>query len=113
MGPNTDLTHVELSYWFSRKFRVDANWQYWRHGANPSDRNVGGDIDQPFVSGEDNPSVIFLDGILAEKMQYHVTINYEIFRRSIIFLTIGQNRDIPYDNETFWEIGFEINYGQK
>lgn len=112
MGPNSDLLNVDFSYWYSRKLWFDINYQYLRHGANPPDRNVGGDIDLAH-SSKDSENAVFLDGILEQKLQYHFGINYEIFRRSVIFFTVGQMREFPEQSQLFMEFGWKLNYGQK
>jgi hypothetical protein len=112
MGPNSDLVFLESEYWFSRIFWLTGKYSYLRHGANPPDRNVGGDIDKPHMPSDDDKAY-FLDGIVEEKYQYSLTANYEFIRRFYIFTTIGRQGTVADYAETYWQVGFAVNYGQK
>ena len=73
---------------------------------------MGGDIDAPHESG-DSVDVKFLDGELINKYSYYFTANYELLRRFYIFAGAGESNSDPGSRNPFWEVGFELNYGQK
>jgi hypothetical protein len=79
LGPNADNLIAGLSYRFSRELRVAVNFQSFRHGANPPGVNVGGDIDMPFLPGN-NENVGFLGGVRERRNSFGFEASYEIFR---------------------------------
>lgn len=83
IGPNSDDLYVELNYRFSRCAKLTFFSEFWRHGANLVDKNVGGDIDQPHISGDDL-YVSFLDGNIEKKKNFGVKFSYEVWRNVYI-----------------------------
>lgn len=75
LGPNADLVAIELSrrFWIRRLFRshleISLSVERTRHGANPPNQNVGGDVFRPHRSGDAN-TVHFLDGILEKRTTF-------------------------------------------
>jgi hypothetical protein len=110
--PNSDLQYYQLRYWLNWRFLLQATYRFIRHGRNPADRNVGGDIDVPFSTG-DNETVEFLDGDLEKRQMYKFELYYEVLRRTRIFVGYAQEKYDPGDSFNSIELGFEINYGQK
>lgn len=81
-GPNADLLFGEWLYWLSRRSQLKLHASHYRHGANPADRNVGGDIDRAFVPG-DPQTVKFLDGIKEQRTTLGVQASYEFVRNLV------------------------------
>ncbi len=77
-GPNSENLYSGLSYRFSKNLLLTILFQVNRHGANPADKNVGGDIEQPH-GPEDALQVKFLDGNLEKHRLLGFDFAYEIF----------------------------------
>jgi hypothetical protein len=112
LQPNSDMISGQASYWLSRRFWLDLRGEYIRHGENLPDRNVGGDINRPFTSG-DNRDVKFLDGNLRKYSRVSIRASFEIIRRGLIFAEIGERWSDDQDADLIWEVGLSLNYGQK
>lgn len=78
LGPNSDDLFLEAKYRFSRSAWLALLSEFRRHGANPADRNVGGDMHQPHGYG-DNLDTKFLTGILEQSNSYGLNFSYELF----------------------------------
>jgi hypothetical protein len=78
-GPNSEVLFGEWLYWLNRRWQFKLQATHYRHGANPEDRNVGGDLDRAFVPG-DPQTVRFLDGIKERRTTVGVHASYEIVR---------------------------------
>jgi len=78
-GPNADLLYAEWLFWGSRRWQVQLSAERYRHGANPADRNVGGDVDRPFHVN-DRQTVHFLDGIVERRTALRVQASGELWR---------------------------------
>lgn len=111
-GPNSDQFTTNIKYWFKRTLWVDFSMNYNRHGNNYTDNNIGGDIDKPFHDG-DSRNVVFLGGEIDKKSRIYFGLYHEIFRRSLVYSRIGRLM-IPKEGwRNYWEIGWQLNYGQK
>lgn len=86
-GPNSDVIFGEWLYWLSRRWQFKAQATHYRHGANPVDRNVGGDIERPFVPG-DNQKVRFLDGIKEQRTTTGCQAGYEVLRNLVARISV-------------------------
>ncbi len=75
-GPNSDEMSIEIRKRFSRRMRVSMSWIRYRHGANPSGINVGGDIGRGWRKG-DSTEAHFLDGIMEKVQATGVDVTYE------------------------------------
>ena len=78
-APNSELLHFEWLFWPQRQWRFRFIAEQYRHGANPDDRNVGGDIDRAFHV-MDAQTVFFLDGIRERRRRFRLDASYELFR---------------------------------
>jgi hypothetical protein len=79
IGPNADDLFARLQYRLSKHFAMAARFELYRHGDNEPGRNVGGDINQPYLP--DAPANIdFLDGIRERRTGFGFEASYEIFR---------------------------------
>jgi hypothetical protein len=78
-GPNSDVLYGEFLYWLNLRWQFKLQATHYRHGANPADRNIGGDIDRAFVPG-DPQTVKFLDGIKEQRTTLGVQASYEFVR---------------------------------
>lgn len=79
IGPNSDDIYGEVNYRFSKSMIATFFFELRRHGANPADKNVGGDINQPH-GPDDSGYVDFLDGIRERWMSFGVDFSYEVVR---------------------------------
>jgi len=79
MGPNSLQGYGGLEYRPSRYLLLRLSYEYWKHGANPPDGNVGGDIDLP-RRPEDSPYVDFFQGEVEQRHSFQVSVVWEIFR---------------------------------
>jgi len=80
LGPNSDLLFIQLMYRFSKQMTVKCYSGFQRHGANPKDKNIGGDVNLSFRDGIDSETVYFLDGDLEKNNSFGLDFSYEIFR---------------------------------
>lgn len=87
IGPNADDLYLRLQYRWSKSFWVAADFESYRHGANPADRNVGGDLNQPYP-GQDT-EIGFLDGIRERRNRFGVEARYELFRNFYVGLRLS------------------------
>lgn len=76
--PNSENFYSALNYRFSKRLLATLFFQFNRHGANPIDQNVGGDIERPHGL-EDAESVNFLAGNLERRNFYGLNFSYELF----------------------------------
>ena len=77
-GPNSDDLFMEMNYRFSKYTKLTLFSEFWRHGANLADKNVGGEIDQPHRFGDDL-EVDFLAGNLEKRNSYGLNFSHELF----------------------------------
>ena len=79
IGPNSDDLYFEINYRFSKFAKLILFSEFWRHGANFGDKNVGGDVELPHISGDDL-YINFLDGNLEKSNSFGMNFSYEFFR---------------------------------
>jgi len=96
LGPNADEIFVELRKRFTRRFRAGVSYVSMRHGANPEDRNVGGDPLAGYRPG-DSKKAVFLDGDLETYSALNIDVSYEILWE--LFLRAGYSYE-RYDGES-------------
>ena len=82
-GPNSQVIFGEWLYWLNRRWQFRLQAIHHLHGANPADRNVGGDADRPFVPG-DAQTVTFLDGVREERSTLGAHARFELVRNLAI-----------------------------
>jgi len=79
IGPNSDDLYLELNYRFSKYAKLTFFSEFWRHGANFADKNVGGDVELPHRF-EDDLMAGFLDGAVEKRSTLGLQFSYEFFR---------------------------------
>ncbi len=111
IGPNSENLVVQLRKRFTRYVQVGVIWETYRHGANPPDRNVGGDPDRPYKKG-DSLEAPFLDGVLYRQTSLGADLRYEPFRHLFIYLRYQHFRfnDGEWDNLWSWRLSFNFGY---
>jgi hypothetical protein len=111
IGPNSDLLLVRFRKRFSKFLQAGLEYQLYRHGSNPDDRNVGGDPDHPWENG-DAIDATFLDGIQYKQQTYGISLQYEFIRN---LLAEFHYRRMKY-HQMAWEdlfsfrISFNLGY---
>lgn len=113
IGPNSDLWHINLRYFPHRRLMLQGQFENYRHGSNPDDRNVGGDPDLPFRFNVDNRSVTFLDGEKVTRRQLALQARFELLRNTYLSAELGQIRATEGDSEAFYGLQFRHNFGQR
>jgi len=112
-GPNSELLFGEWLYWLSRRWQFKLQATHYRHGANPADRNVGGDLDRAFVPG-DSQRVKFLDGIKEQRTTLSVQASYEFVRNLVARCAVQRTRflnapsNAGRNNVTTWSLFLAI-----
>jgi hypothetical protein len=91
---------------------VSLEYQKYRHGSNPEDRNVGGDPDRP-KADEDSPDVIFLDGILKEQETYGISVQYELVRTLFLVFHYRRMHFHSFDPEHLISFRMSFNFGYR
>ena len=79
-GPNSDVFYVEMRKRVTRKLETGFVFTRKRHGANFTDRNIGGDILQGQAAPEGTTSSRFLGGIRTETVSAGLGLSFEIAR---------------------------------
>ena len=97
IGPNADNLYARVQYRFSKSLYLAGTFEYYRHGDNEPDRNVGGSLDEP-RTGQDSEIAKFLDGIVEKRTTIGLEMSYEIFRN--LYLNLNFNTQIS-DNMLF------------
>ncbi|MDZ7261427.1 MAG: capsule assembly Wzi family protein [candidate division KSB1 bacterium] len=99
-GPNSDNLYGEFNYRFTKSLLATIFLEFNRHGANFSDKNVGGDIDQPHSPG-DELYVNFLNGILEKRRSFGLSVSYEIWRNFYLAggITYVEGRNVIIAND--------------
>lgn len=75
--PNAENLFFEVNSQITRSFGIRLNGSYWRHGANWTNKNVGGNINQPFEFDENNAA--FLSGVREERSEINIVARYKVF----------------------------------
>ncbi|RKY82296.1 hypothetical protein DRQ11_14470 [candidate division KSB1 bacterium] len=118
MGPNSVDYFIELQYRLSKAFLVRTHYEYWKHGANPPDRNVGGDINLPWRK-QDAKYQKSLDGEIERRQSLTVDLSYELLRNLYLQVNCGyrlsKNVLLPDNNrgnltQTEWLIALAWNF---
>jgi len=78
-GPNSETVNAALTWRPSRWMRTGLEFQYWKHGANPDDQNVGGNINLCHRAF-DATEVHFFEGEVENRTQARLFCSYEWFR---------------------------------
>ncbi len=114
IGPNSDDIWIRFRKRFSKFLQVSLEYEKYRHGSNPPDRNVGGDPDRPKGEG-DSPDVSFLDGILKKQETYGISFQYEFVRN--LFAVIDYRRiqfqEMGRDNLFSFRISFNFGFREE
>lgn len=79
IGPNADVLTLRMQYRLSKSFFVALDFETFRHGANEPNRNVGGNINRPYLPG-DEAYISSFDGILERRASFGLELSYEVFR---------------------------------
>ena len=106
LGPNSDEIYVELRKRFSRRFHAGFSFIRQRHGANASDKNVGGNPLDPeqSKSGEAH----FLAGTLEERKAFGIELSYEVLWE--LFVKLGyMYEDVNDDGINCFQFSFGLN----
>lgn len=111
IGPNSDELLLRLRRRFSKFLQLALEYQNYRHGSNPEDRNVGGDPDQPWESG-DAIDATFLDGIQRKQQTYGISVQYELVRNLLVEFHYRRIKYQPFewDNLFSGRISFNLGY---
>jgi hypothetical protein len=112
IGPNSDDLFMRFRKRFSKFLQIGLEYQVYRHGSNPEDRNVGGDPDRPFQEG-DSPDATFLDGIRKKQETYGITVQYEFLRNLIGELHYRGFRNQARDWESLFSFRISFNFGYR
>ena len=75
-GPNSDELSAEFRKRFTRRLQLSLSWLRYRHGANPSGLNIGGDIKFGRRSSDPKKSH-FLEGIVERRSRVEIDVSYE------------------------------------
>ena len=90
-GPNSDVFYMEMRKRVTRKLETRFVFTRKRHGANFTDRNIGGDILQGQAAPKGTTSSRFLDGIRTETVSAGLGLSFEIARN--LFFACGYALD--------------------
>ncbi|MDZ7345678.1 MAG: hypothetical protein ONA69_02695, partial [candidate division KSB1 bacterium] len=118
IGPNSDLLTGSMTFRTSRRLQFICTTQYRRHGANPPDRNVGGDVDRPHQIQTDSLDAVFLDGLLNTIWSWKMNVRYEALRNLYFKVGLGwEQRRIQNDSKENLqqsrrelELSFQFNF---
>jgi hypothetical protein len=105
MDPNSDKLSFDIRKRFSRRLATEISYHHYRHGANPTGKNVGGDLHQGFRTG-DSKTAHFLDGILEKRNDTGIDVSYELLFQ--LYLKAGytyEDRDGTGNNIVRFSIG--------
>ena len=111
-GSNSDQIYLRLRKRFTNFLMVSLEYEKYRHGSNPDDRNVGGDPDHPWKSG-DSPEPIFLDGILKIQQTYGVSLQYEAIRNLFLEFHYRRMKFEPQEWENLISFRISLNFGYR
>jgi len=81
-GPNSETLDAALTWRLSRWLVTGGEVQFWKHGANPDDQNVGGDITLPHRA-IDPTEVHFFEGEVEKRTDARLFCSYEWFRNFV------------------------------
>ncbi len=110
LGPNSDLIAMKMSYQVSQPLMVHLTFGSLRHGNNPENTNVGGDILQPWGINGEPINVEFLEGVLKKKSFFECMLNYEPLRNFKLRADYTYVQDaIAEVNRNEFTLSFSIN----
>ncbi|UCF63781.1 MAG: hypothetical protein JSW33_14650 [bacterium] len=112
IGPNSDQIFLRFRQRFSKFLMAAIEYEHYRHGSNPADRNVGGDPDHPWESG-DSPEVIFLDGVRKSQQTYGASVHYEIVRNLFLEFHYRRMKFEPQEWENLLSFRISLNFGYR
>jgi len=117
-GPNSETVTAELDYRWSKYLLLQAGFEFWRHGANPADQNVGGDMNLPHRPGDANEQKSFA-GVLEKSQKEYFKVSYELFRNAYLNLEYARRLVTNWLNDqgqrvngagNEWQLIFSWNY---
>ncbi len=108
-GPNSQTLNLELTRRFSRWLNTGVAFQSWKHGANPNDANVGGDMNLPHRA-IDSEHVKFFEGEVENRQRVAAWISYEWFRNFVTRLEFrwAHEKNVPLNSG---QRGNVLSYG--
>ena len=111
IGPNSDQLLVRFRKRFSKFLETALEYQVYRHGSNPADRNVGGDPDRPHQDG-DAIDAVFLDGMRKEQQSYGIDLRYELIRNLMaeVYYRRMKNQQLGWEDLFSFRISFNLGY---
>jgi len=80
LGPNSDLIALKMTYQVSQPMIIQMTFGRLRHGDNPLNANIGGNILQPWGVNGQPTNVEFLEGVLKKADLVTCMIKYEPLR---------------------------------
>ncbi len=113
IGSNSDDWYLRWRVYPRRRLRLQIDYEAYRHGSNPEDRNVGGDPDQPFIFGVDNPASSFLDGIRVERSAVGGEMRYELLRNTFVNVQFYRIQDAAGATHSTFNFRIGYNFGSR
>jgi len=86
IGPNADHLYAEAIYRPSFWWQLRVWGELYRHGANPPDKNVGGDLRVPHEFPRDPEYVDFLAGVRERTTTAGLEASYQVVRNAFVSL---------------------------
>ncbi len=112
IGPNSDDWYFRLRRRFGKFLEIGLDYEQYRHGSNPADRNVGGDPDQPHVGG-DARDAVFLDGILNVQKSWGGSVQYEFVRNLLGEFRLHRAQYGSRDWQSLVDFRLSLNFGYR
>lgn len=97
-GPNSETFFMEVDYRYSKYLLFESGFQYWKHGANPPDKNVGGDLNSPHGVGDPANQKAF-GGDLEKRSTIWINISYELFRNAYMEFGFSNHKVVNFLND--------------
>jgi len=116
-GPNTEDYFFLFRKYFSRRSKVSFEFEILKHGTNYPEKNIGGDINRPYLPG-DPRYVEFLEGIVEKQIRCGLFFQYDFYRHYYMKFIFNYNwlKNIEINKargsteSINFKIGFGINY---
>ncbi len=112
IGPNSDNLYLRLEKRFSKFLALGLDYERYRHGSNPPDRNVGGDVDRPHRD-EDPREAPFLDGIRQTITAGGVYLRYEFLRNLFLEASYRRAKYNQYEVQNLVNVRVSFNFGYR